>query len=344
MAVKRGYARPLTVVIPTLLSLAGFVLAMIALFAGSGSQKQSLEKYHIIAVNMSTFGHNLIPTSSSSGSQPTATNDDGFGWDDIQDGLDDIEGQITDELNDIANDVADQLSRELGISQWYSVHVMTACEGNFAPNATSPGAWYNTTNCTAQSAGVNLNLTEIIQRELNNGPLKINAADIPIPDSIQQSLDYVNKFLLATFVLYVLGAGFSGLCFLSCIVLLTLRRDVIGRGAILFNMLLALLAALSLAVGAAIATAISKRGASEINDQGADIGISAIEGTPFMIISWVAFAVMFVALAFWTVSCCTPRRQLGSPAAATSAYNREKTPRASSDSNRGLLGMFRRRY
>ncbi|OTB15630.1 hypothetical protein K445DRAFT_111325 [Daldinia sp. EC12] len=338
MAVKRGYARPLTVVIPTLLSLVGFVLAMIALFAGSGSQQRSMEKYHILAINTSTFGHDLVPTPSSSSSQPTATDDGRFGWDDIEDGLNDIECQITDELNDIANDIADQFSHELGISQWYSVHVMTACEGNFAPSATSPDAWYNTTNCTAQSAGVQFNLTDILQQELNSGPLNINAADIPIPDSIQQTIDYVNKFLLATFILYVLGVGFSGLSFMSCIILLTLRLKAIGRVAILINMLLTLLAALSLAVGAAIATAISKKGASEINEQGGEIGISANEGTQFMIISWVAFAVMLVAFAFWTVSCCTPRRQFGSP----TAY-REKPPRASSDSNRGLLGMFRRR-
>ncbi|KAI1648611.1 actin cortical patch SUR7/pH-response regulator pali [Daldinia loculata] len=338
MAVKRGYTRPLMVVIPTLLSLVGFVLAMIALFAGSGSQQRSMENYHIIAINMSTFGHDLVPTPSSSGSQPTATNDDGFGWDDIQDGLDDIEGQITDELNDIANDIADQLSRELGISQWYSIHVMTACEGNFAPNATSPGAWYNTTNCTAQSAGVQFNLTDILQKEISAGPLNINAADIPIPDSIQQTIDYINKFLLATFILYVLGAGFSGLSFISCIIILTLRREVIGRGAILVNMVLTALAALSLAIGAAIATAISKKGASEINDRGGEYGISAVEGTRFMTISWVAFAVMFVTLAFWTVSCCMPRRQFG-----PTAY-REKVPRTSTDSNRGLLGIFRRRH
>ncbi|KAI1656690.1 actin cortical patch SUR7/pH-response regulator pali [Daldinia decipiens] len=339
MAAKRGYTRPLMVVIPTLLSLVGFVLAMIALFAGSGSQQRSMENYHIIAINMSTFGHDLVPTPSSSASQPTATSGDGFGWDDIQDGLDDIESQIIDELNDIANDIADQLSRELGISQWYSIHVMTACEGNFAPNATSPGAWYNTTNCTAQSAGVQFNLTDIIQKEINAGPLNINAADIPIPDSIQQTLDYVNKFLLATFILYVLGAGFSGLSFISCIIVLTLRREAIGRGAILVNMVLSALAALSLAVGAAIATAISKRGASEINDRGGAYGISAVEGTKFMIVSWVAFAVMFVTLAFWAVSCCTPRRKSGS-----STASKEKAPRTSTDSNRGLLGLFRRRH
>ncbi|KAI2606710.1 hypothetical protein GGR54DRAFT_620410 [Hypoxylon sp. NC1633] len=333
---RDGRATPLAAIIPLILSLAGFVLAMLALFAGTGSQQQALEDYHFIAINMSNFGHNLVPTATSSGSQPTATGDSL--WDQIEDGLEDIGSDITDELNDIENDIADQLARDLGISQWYSLHIMTACEGNFAPNATSPGAWYNTTNCTAQSPGVHFNLTDIIQREIDEGPLHINASDIPIPDSIQETINYVNSFLLAAFILYVLGAGFAGLSFLSCIVVLTVSRGGIGRGLILFNIVLTALATIALAVGSAIATAISKRGVSEINSRGQEAGISAIEGTKFMIISWVSFAVMFVALLCWSVMCCYPRRR------SRSTTYVDKGPRTSTDSNRGLLGMFRRRH
>ncbi|KAI1097594.1 hypothetical protein F4804DRAFT_159885 [Jackrogersella minutella] len=339
MAIMRdGNINPIAVIVPLVLSIAGFVLAMLALFAGTGSQQQALESYHLIAINMSDFGHDLVPTSTSSGSQPTATSDDSSIWDAIESGLSDIGDDITDELSDIENDIADKLSEELGISQWYSIHIMTACEGNFAPNATSPGAWYNTTNCTAQSPGVHFNLTDVLQKEIDAGPLKLNASDIPIPDSIQETIDYLNSFLLATFVLYVLGSGFSGLSFLSCIVVLTLRRSTINRVSIIINIVLAALATLCLAISSAIATAISKKGVSEINSAGDDVGISAIEGTKFMTISWVAFAVMFVTLLFWSVPCCLPRKQLWS----TPAY-REKGSRASVDSNRGLLGIFRRR-
>lgn len=40
----------LAVLFPLILSLVAFVLAMIALFAGTGPQQQQLEEYHIIAV------------------------------------------------------------------------------------------------------------------------------------------------------------------------------------------------------------------------------------------------------------------------------------------------------
>lgn len=54
-----------------------------------------------------------------------------------------------DKLNEISGDIADKLAAKLGISQWYSLHIMDSCEGNFAPNATALGAGLNITNCTS---------------------------------------------------------------------------------------------------------------------------------------------------------------------------------------------------
>ncbi|KAI0890192.1 uncharacterized protein GGS22DRAFT_194366 [Annulohypoxylon maeteangense] len=327
---KDGGIRPLTVIIPLILSIAGFVLAMIAIFAGTGSQQQALEDYHLIAINMSDFGHDLIPTSTSSGSQPSSTSSL---WDDLQ-------GAITDQLNDIIGDIADELSKELGISQWYSLHVMTACEGNFAPNATSQGAWYNTTNCTAQSPGVHLNLTALIQKELSAGPLKLNASKLPIPSKIQEAIDYLNSFLLATFTLYALGAGLSGLSFLSSIVALTLSRrspNPITPAVSAINITLTALATLALALASAIATAIAKKGVQEINDAGDGVGISAVEGSKLMVVSWVAFAVMLAATAFWGLACWVPRRR------GRRGLVVVEGEKGSGGRGGGLLGRLRRR-
>ena len=51
-------------------------------------------------------------------------------------------------LDDIGDDIADQLADRLGIHEFYSLHVMDACEGDFKPNATAVNAGYNVTNCT----------------------------------------------------------------------------------------------------------------------------------------------------------------------------------------------------
>ncbi|KAK7927966.1 hypothetical protein PG985_004964 [Apiospora marii] len=281
------------VLCPLIFSAAAFALALVALFAGS--KPGQMEDYHIISINMSNFGHDLVPTPTSGGSDPTTTDKGGIGGF-FSSVVATIESSITDELNEISNDIADKLSAELGISQWYSLHVMNACEGNYAPNATSPGAWFNQTNCTAQEAGFQFNLSSVLDREIEVGPLDLNPADLKIPDSIQEAINYVNGFLLAVFVLYVIGIGFSGIVFLLCIGAITIGPSTLFSVA---SAITATLAALALGIASAIATAIAKKGASEINDNGDEVGISAKAGGKFMIITWVAFGAIVVALVSW---------------------------------------------
>lgn len=91
-------------------------------------------------LNTSTLGYDLVPTSDQSEDR------DGFrGW------LDDIQDEAADFLNDIGNDIADRLSEEIGISQWYSIHMMTLCRGEFEPNATESDPDLNVTSCTRSS-------------------------------------------------------------------------------------------------------------------------------------------------------------------------------------------------
>lgn len=254
---------------------------------------------------MSDFGHDLVATSTTGGSEPTSTGSGGLGAI-FSSVVATISSEIGDELNDIAGDVADKLSEELGISQWYSLHVMTACEGNYAPNATNPDAWYNVTNCTSARAGFQFNLSEVLDHELSLGPLDLNLADLKLPDAIQDAIDYLNSFLLAVFVITCIGAGLAGLSAVACMADLTLSfrppgppGSGSGRLRALAQALLSGLSALTLMIVAAIITGIAKKGESEINDKGSDVGISAQAGMKIITLSWVAFAVMFVASLYW---------------------------------------------
>lgn len=51
-------------------------------------------------------------------------------------------------LSDIENDIADQLAKKLGIKEFYSIHLVDLCDGDFQPKATDPDATFNVTNCT----------------------------------------------------------------------------------------------------------------------------------------------------------------------------------------------------
>lgn len=168
----------LLVGIPLLLSVVSFVLTILALLAGH--KEGFMEDYHVVLFNTSTLGHNFIQnladgdfsasassSSSSSTSTPTSTitsaastSTSGF-LGDIDPGgffssveasatalVGSLESEAASILNDIGNDVADKLAQELGIEQFYSVHVMDLCQGYYEPNATSNGASLNITECS----------------------------------------------------------------------------------------------------------------------------------------------------------------------------------------------------
>lgn len=152
--------------LPLVFSMAAFALALVALLAGK--EPGTLEEYHTVLFNTSTLGHDFITnlasgddddassTSATATPTPTSSDDDGGGiggwFSSIRASATAVAGSLESEaagiLNDIGNDVADKLADELGIEQFYSLHVMNMCEGTYAPNATANNAWQNVTNCT----------------------------------------------------------------------------------------------------------------------------------------------------------------------------------------------------
>lgn len=158
----------LLVGIPLLLSAVSFVLSMLALLAGH--KKGFMEDYHVMMFNTSTLGQNFIEnmasgsSSSSATATPTITSaaststgflggfNPGGKLSSIEASATALVGSVESEaasiLNDIGNDIADKLSSELGIDQFYSVHVMDLCQGEFEPNATNPHATMNITECS----------------------------------------------------------------------------------------------------------------------------------------------------------------------------------------------------
>jgi len=107
-------------------------------------------------INLTSFGQNLI-ASSTSDSHPakpsqTGDSDDESLWDKIKGGAEDLGDDISGTINNITNEIAGDVAEELGIAEWYSLHIMTLCQGMFEGND-SAHASYNLTNCTAQGPG-----------------------------------------------------------------------------------------------------------------------------------------------------------------------------------------------
>ena len=94
-------------------------------------------------MNTSAIGQNIFNTTD----DDSGSDDHGL-LGDIANAWDDIKDKLKDELNHLENELADDLAKALGVSEWYSVHVLDVCRGYYKPNATAPNAGLNVTNCT----------------------------------------------------------------------------------------------------------------------------------------------------------------------------------------------------
>lgn len=172
----------LPIAIPILASLASFILVLLALLAGSkpGYMEDydiltasplcpytlSTPQYWIINIdkspikfNTSALGKNLL-SNILDDDEPTPTQpaDDDSICDDLPSFLGkpcgsvtsaaaSLQSEIIDKIDDINNEIADKLADRLGIHQFYSLHVLSICDGEFEPNATAPDAGKNVTSC-----------------------------------------------------------------------------------------------------------------------------------------------------------------------------------------------------
>lgn len=114
--------------------------------------------------------------------------------------------------------MADKLAQELGIKQWYSLHLMDMCEGTYSPNATFKKAHYNISSCSNMTAMFHFDPTAEINKELQKSGLDINITSLDWPDDIQKGLNTLNTALDAVFVLYCIGIAAAGLAILTALV------------------------------------------------------------------------------------------------------------------------------
>ncbi|PTB43814.1 hypothetical protein M441DRAFT_65614 [Trichoderma asperellum CBS 433.97] len=270
------------VLIPLALSFIAFVLINLALL--SGHQQGFMEDYAVIRLNTSMLGQNILRDGRLSGRSNDGSDDNVFG-----------KINAKDKLGDIADDILANIAEDLGISDWYSIHIMNACQGEFGANTTAYFS-LNTTNCTHSSPSNKFNLTKILNQEMSIGPLGLSLADISWPDSIQDKISSFNSALLALFIFFILGATFTGLSMLACISAFFLGdKNII----LLANAILALLAATMITLGSIIVTAASSIAVDGINKAGEKITLVADKGIKFYIISWVAVIFIILSTLFW---------------------------------------------
>lgn len=195
---------------------------------------------------------------------------------------------------------ADGMSAVLGISEFYSLHVMNVCEGTFAPNATATGAWRNVSSCTIQLNAQQLNISQLIDNELNDNFVDGGSlARIGGSSSLQNALNRIPTVGLVLAVFYILACCGTGLCLLLSGASIVMRATH-GRETVLANLGAAAGAALALLIAGLVSAVAAKSTVDSINRLGKDtIGMEAVHGDKFEALTWAAFGMMVVVVLFW---------------------------------------------
>nr|OQO31186.1 hypothetical protein B0A51_01565 [Rachicladosporium sp. CCFEE 5018] len=293
-------------ILPVLLSTAALILTTLCLFAGS--RPGFMEDYALVTLNTSRIGQNVLNTTSSESSNPFIS----F--------IDNVTNSIESEINEGLNSFA----KGLGLHDFYSAHILDFCEGFYTPtdmpNATvsKSDIKKNVTDCSNRTAMYHFDPQQTLQLELNNsGNSNINLTDLNWPDEIDAGLKALRIASQAMFVLYCIAIAFAGVAFLAALA----SNFFTGRISSFINVLIDLLAFLAIGIASAIATAIAVKAADVINHYGNEIGVSAQKGGKFLVLTWVATGVMFVASLVWCFDCIAGRKDKSRRYKSESGYS-----------------------
>lgn len=233
------------------------------------------------------------------------------GW--LEDGKDEVEHKI----GDIIGEGAEKVTKELQVSDWYSLHVMGSCKGNFEPNATTGSAFINVTNCTdAALSGkffdirsrpmypellkwiylARLNVTRALDHEVQIGPVKINPANFGVVTGIQSKVDKLNTVLLVLFIGHIITIVIIGIALLCSIRSSTTTQP--GE-SVKLNALLAIVGGLLWTIGSVIVTVVFDSVVGEINKIGNKFGFFAEKGRKFYALIWTTAVCMVCVCIIW---------------------------------------------
>lgn len=309
----------LLILIPLFLSIPAFVLSLLSLLAG---YKQGfLEDYNVLTFNTSTLGRSTVESivnGSSTTSLPPAVQSAAAGL-----------------TSALTNSIGDSLAEQLGIGEFYSIHAMDFCQGNFQPSAFDVNPSANVTNCSmpldfckrhllpasflfSYPNADNLipaayNFTDKLNQELGVGPLQFTLTDLGVGSDIQSTLNYVPKIAKALAALFIATVALTGFSMLGAIVGFLGRA---GRCTCFFNLAVALGSAVFLLASALLATIGPREVERQIQQRGgADLGLGVLSNSKLARILWAAFALMAATTLFWfyelIVECVRRRRTRG---------------------------------
>ncbi|KAF3766356.1 hypothetical protein M406DRAFT_339597 [Cryphonectria parasitica EP155] len=280
------------IAIPLVFSIAAFILSLLSLLAGY--KKGFMDDYNLITFNTSSLGSSAVSSIISSGSIDGVT----------------IPSSVATALEGaLSGEIADTLATELGIGEFYTVHAMDFCQGDYSPNATVPSASHNVTNCTTPMDFSAYNFTSKLNEELSLGPFAFTLSELGVSDSVQEKLALVPKVAKALAAVFIASVGLTGLAMITSLAgFLLIPRA--GRLLSFLNVCIAFWAMILLLASSLVATIAPRIVAEEIaNNGGDDIGLEVDYNMKLASLTWAAFALMVLSLAYWFVEFIVENKQ-----------------------------------
>jgi SUR7/PalI family len=112
-----------------------------------------------------------------------------------------------------AVDSENTTAADLGLKDFYAIHVLTYCEGTYKDDGDHA---MKVTSCSKRRAPFAFDPETVFSAELNDG---FNISDIDWPDTITDDFEVMAMTTKAMSILYILGMAATGIAFLMEILL-----------------------------------------------------------------------------------------------------------------------------
>lgn len=147
-----------------------------------------------------------------------------------------------------------------------------------------------------QDAGYNI--SAVLDHQLRIGPFNLSLSHLQFSQELQDDLNTLHGITEAFAIMFIIGAGFTGLELVASVLSLYLvpRHE---RLALILNPALSSLAAFTLVLAGLVATIGAHTTVDKVNGAGADVGLSAAVGVEFEAFVWTGAGLMMVTLAWY---------------------------------------------
>lgn len=291
---------------PVLCCFIALILSFLCTFAGT--DHDMLEQYSLFTLNTSRIGVNYFEQHKHNSSSPANHTSGGFFSSLVHNAtaeLKNVTDKAEDKIEDDINHALRSLAKDIGIHDFYSVHLLDYCEGFFKGNTSDR----NVTYCSDGKGAFAFNATQVLQKELNTNSshnrINITLGDLHWPKAINDGIQDLKLAFHVTAVFYYLAITFVGLALVGSLVGVFNH----GRLSALVNMGFTFLAFFSFMIASAIVTWSTTKAAEVVNKYGKEVDVNAARGDKFIAMTWAGVALCAVAYFAWFGECLAGRRK-----------------------------------